>query len=87
MNEIPCTEVSDNAVEVLKKIPLFERLTLPEFHKVFAICSPQRYRAGETLYRIGLPSLHMFILLEGKLAVRTSAGVEGAHIHPLDLVG
>ena len=81
------TGAQDQTIELLQKIPLFERLTLPELHNVFDICSLQRYRARETLYRIGSPSLDMFILLEGNLVVRTSAGVEVARTSPVDLVG
>ena len=87
MSNAPFSETSDQTVELLKRIPLFERLILPELQQVFDICTLQRYRARETLYRVGLPSLDMFILLEGNLSVRTSGGVEVARISPVDLVG
>jgi CRP-like cAMP-binding protein len=80
-------EASDPIIEILKKIPIFDGLTLPEIHKIFNICRLQQYGAEETIYRSGSPSADMFILLEGSLAVRTSAGVELSQITPVGLVG
>ncbi len=87
MNSDRYAEISDQILEVLKSIPIFDRLTLPEVHKIFDIFRPQRYEAGEVIYRIGSPSDDMFILMEGILSVRTSAGIEVAQVTPIGLVG
>lgn len=87
MNDIPCLEASNQILEALKNVPLFEGLTLPELQKVFDICCLQQYKDGEIIYRIGSPSDDMFILMEGILSVRTSAGIEIAQVTPIGLVG
>ena len=81
------TEPADPLFEVLKKIPIFEGLTLPELQNIFNICRLMQYGAEEPIYNSGSASTDMFILLEGNLAVRTSTGVEVSKINPVGLVG
>ncbi len=81
------TEPADPLFEVLKKIPTFEGLTLPELQNIFNICRLMQYGTEEPIYNSGSASTDMFILLEGNLAVRTSTGVEVSKINPVGLVG
>lgn len=81
------TEASDPIVEVLVKIPTFDGLTLPEVQKIFNLCRFRQLGPGADLYRNGASSTDLFILLEGSLGVRTSAGVEVSRIYPIGLVG
>jgi CRP-like cAMP-binding protein len=80
-------EASDPILGVLTKIPTFAGLALPEIQKIFGICRLTQLASGSILYKSGSPSADMFILLEGSLGVRTSAGVEVSRIYPIGLVG
>lgn len=35
MNGDCCTEASDQSLEILRKIPFFKGMTLPDLHKIF----------------------------------------------------
>lgn len=81
------SEASDPILDVLKKIPIFAGLSLPEVQKIFRLCRLTQLAADTSLYRCGDPSADVFILLEGSLGVRTSTGVEISRIYPIGLVG
>ncbi len=87
MNGDRYAEVSDPIVTVLQKVPIFGGLSLPEIQKIFNLCQFKQVSPGSDLYRSGSPSTDLFILLEGSLGVRTSAGVEISQIYPIGLVG
>lgn len=87
MNGDRYDEASDPIIGVLKKIPIFDGLTMPEVQKIFNLCQFKQLGPGADLYRSGSPSTDLFILLEGSLGVRTSAGVEISQIYPIGLVG
>lgn len=80
-------EASDPIIEVLRKIPIFASLSLPEIQKIFNLCRFRQVSSGADLYRHGASSADLFILLEGSLGVRTAAGVEISRIYPIGLVG
>ncbi len=87
MSDDRYAEVSDPIIEVLRKIPIFAGLGLPEIQKIFTLCRFKQIGSGADLYRNGTPSADLFILLEGGLGVRTAAGVEVSRIYPIGLVG
>lgn len=60
---------------VLKKVALFEGLTLSQLHKVASIAYPRDYEAGAWLFREGEAGQEMYVLVEGK--VRISKQVPG----------
>jgi CRP-like cAMP-binding protein len=80
-------EASDPIIEILRKIPIFAGLALPEIQKIFNLCRFKQIGAGADLYRNGASSADLFLLLEGSLGVRTAAGVEISRIYPIGLVG
>ena len=74
-------------LDLIKTIPMFERLMDEEIEKIYRICTLTRYDAGEVIYEFGAPSDDLFILLDGRLVARTPTGVDIAHITPIGVVG
>lgn len=79
--------IHQQILEHLKSIPMFDRLDDGEIDKIYSICRFKQYAADEVLCRFGAASEDLFILLDGRLVVRTKTGVDVAYISPIGVVG
>ena len=57
------------AVQILKKIPVFNGLLEDEYFKVLGMCTSAAARAGEVLFEQGDAGKSMYILLSGEMKV------------------
>ena len=76
-----------NLVDVLKKIPLFKDLSLPDIRRILGICASRTFEQEERICVGGLPSNEMYILIGGELAILTVEGMRVAMIVPVTTVG
>ena len=74
-------------VDVLKKIPLFKDLSLPDIRRILGICASRTFEQEERICVGGLPSNEMYILIGGELAILTVEGMRVAMIVPVTTVG
>ena len=72
--------------DVIKKIPLFDGLAPSQLRAVLSQCAPKRCQPGESLVERGGPSLEMYILVSGKLAILED-DLRVATIAPVTTVG
>ncbi len=68
----------------LRAIPLFKKLEVDEIDELIKFMSVKEYKAREVLLTEGAPSVRLFVLLEGKVAVTKGAGKSLSHICDLD---
>jgi CRP/FNR family transcriptional regulator, cyclic AMP receptor protein len=55
--------------QVLKKLPLFEKLTRRELNSVIRILHEREYEAEEIIFRENEPGMGMYIIEKGKVAI------------------
>ena len=72
---------------ILKKIPLFKDLLLPDIRKVLGICVSKTFNKEEIICDGGARSDEMYILIGGELAILTVEGMRVAMIEPVTTVG
>jgi CRP-like cAMP-binding protein len=63
----------DHDFEFLRRVPLFARLSLDEQKYVRRLCEQARFGAGEALISEGQPGQAMFVIIRGRVDVRSSA--------------
>ena len=85
--ETASSDIHQQILGHLKKVPVFGRLTDPEIRKVYGICTFKRYGPDEAICRFGTPSADIFVLLDGRLIARSKMGVDIAYISPIGVVG
>lgn len=66
------------AVQILRKMPVFDGLLEDEYFKVLGMCNSAAIRAGETLFKQGDEGKSMFILLSGEIKIEVE-GVGTVH--------
>ncbi len=74
-------------IKILRKIPIFRDLTVPQFGTILNICSKHLLKEGDVLFRADEESNEMFLLITGVLKVEFRDGREFSRIHPLGIVG
>ena len=74
-------------VAAMKRIPLFEGLSAEQAMVLLKACERRSYEAQQVICNFGDPSKEMFILLSGKLSVRSAKGFQIARIVPIAPVG
>lgn len=57
------------AVNILKKLPVFQGLSEPEYYKVLAMCTSTVAKADETLVQQGDNGDSLFVLLSGEIEI------------------
>jgi CRP-like cAMP-binding protein len=57
-------------VDILRRVPDFRSLPAPELRRVVAACRARTLRPGDTLFEEGEPCRGLFIVAEGRVAVR-----------------
>ena len=63
------------AVQILKKLPVFQGLLEDEYFKVLSMCSSKAAKAGDVLFEQGDDGNSMYILLAGEIDINiTGAG-------------
>ena len=80
-------ERSKELIQTIKKIPIFQGLSLSQVQAVLKVCVSQTYQAEEAVCASGASSEEMYILLSGELGVVTADGVQVATLHPVTTVG
>jgi cAMP-dependent protein kinase regulator len=60
----------DAKVELLRRVPLFERCSQEELRQIAAIATEAAYAQGEALVREGDPGSDFFVVLSGEVDVR-----------------
>jgi CRP/FNR family cyclic AMP-dependent transcriptional regulator len=63
----------NDRIEVLRRSPLFERLSDAELSAVAELCRPRRFGAGETVLREGEPGESLYVLVAGEVDVLRAA--------------
>lgn len=74
-------------LQVIKKIPLFQGLAPSQVQKIFSLCEPHHYAAGDQVCQNKVESDEMYILVSGRLSVESEDGVEVAALEPVTTVG
>jgi tetratricopeptide (TPR) repeat protein len=78
--------------DFMKRLPLFEELSLPELKSVYHLCEIKTFAPGSVLIADGQPAPALFIVLEGQLQVRAGSGeviatlAVGAHAGEMSLI-
>ena len=80
-------EKNQRLIGLLKRIPIFQDLTLEECRKLLAVCEKVAHPAGKTIFAAGAPGNQLLILLGGRLSIQTPGGLEITQIKPVDSVG
>jgi CRP/FNR family cyclic AMP-dependent transcriptional regulator len=57
-------------IDLLKDCPLLEGLTEEEVDQLIGVCEWKQFPKGNTLFKEGEPSKHLYVVLEGLLGVR-----------------
>ncbi|MCE5250181.1 cyclic nucleotide-binding domain-containing protein [bacterium] len=78
---------SDEAIQRLRNISMFNNLSVEQLDKMVRICSKKKYSSQEQIYRMGEESKDMFILMKGKISITFNSGVELKNIVPTGTVG
>ena len=71
-------DYSKSLVMVLRKIPIFKRLSPSQVKNLLGLCAHKSYKMGFQVCRSDTPSHEMHILLSGDLAVVASGGIRVA---------
>ncbi|MGC3996570.1 MAG: cyclic nucleotide-binding domain-containing protein [Anaeromyxobacter sp.] len=58
-----------DAVETLRRSPLFELLSPAELGALAELCRPRDFAAGETIFEAGSPAVSLFVLGAGEVEV------------------
>jgi len=74
-------------IQVIRRIPLFQSLKPEQAVMLLKICSRISLDTREQLCAFGEQSRDMFILLSGKLSIRTGEGIQVATVSPIAPVG
>ena len=74
-------------IAVLKRISFFETLSPEQAKSILQACEQRSLDQNSKLCTFGDPSSELFILVSGKLSVRTKDGVQVAIISPIAPVG
>ncbi len=61
-------------IDAMKKVPVFDRLSVPQIRKILSVCRSSVFPKDETICEIGSSNDEMHILLDGKLAVTQGDG-------------
>lgn len=73
--------------EVIKKIPLFKGFSPTQIRLLLGQCTSVAHESGDILCECGQPSLELYILISGELAVVAEGGLRLATITPVTTVG
>ena len=68
-------ELSPAMLATLQKLPLFQDLFPTHLKQLFRTCTQETFETGELLCRAGSVSDRMFILLSGRVGIRSPKGV------------
>lgn len=77
----------DHYMSILKKIPIFNRLNMNQFHNILSICKQIIITNNEFIFQEGEDSVSMFVLIKGQLNVILPDGRILTRIKPPGMVG
>jgi CRP/FNR family cyclic AMP-dependent transcriptional regulator len=78
--------VATEAVELLKRVPIFEGLENRELERIAGSMKQRTFRAGDTVTTEGQGGVGFFVIEDGRARV-TIAGDERRHLGPGDYFG
>ena len=65
----PRQDKKDTILSILKRIPVFEKLTPKELPQIERILHERHYRSDEPIFHQGDPGLGMYIIVEGDVGI------------------
>jgi signal-transduction protein with cAMP-binding, CBS, and nucleotidyltransferase domain len=71
----------------LRIMPLFQNLTMEQYHKILRICSKVSYSKDNIIFTMGDTPVSMFIVIDGKLRAIFPDNREIIRISPKDAIG
>jgi len=78
---------SNQVINILKKIPMFEMLNIEQIKKIFGICSMLKLQKNDVLCKEGEESNYIYILFSGYLKTILKDGSQLSRISPLWTIG
>jgi predicted acylesterase/phospholipase RssA/CRP-like cAMP-binding protein len=76
-----------DASAILAQSTLFANLSPAALQRLAALCEPVELSGGETLFRIGGPADHLYIVVQGRLRAQLADGSIAGDITRLDPIG
>ncbi len=83
-------QLTDNTrrfIQIIDKIPMFQRLNPPQALEILKMCKPLSFSGREIVCEQGTKSTEMYVLLTGKLTVAAPDGTALANLSPITIVG
>lgn len=80
-------EGSQRLIDLLVRIPIFERLVPVECKKLLAICKQVTYPEDALIFEVGDPGGKLVIMLRGMVSVQQANGKELARLEAVDTLG
>ena len=80
-------DLSPAMLATLQKLPLFRDLFPTHLKQLFNTCTQESFETGELLCKAGAVSDRMFILLSGRVAIKSPKGVELAIEEAITTIG
>ena len=74
-------------IQILTKIPMFQRLTPVQSLEILKVCRPRSFSPREVLVEHGSKGTEMYVLLTGKLVVTAPDGTPLTYLSPITTVG
>jgi CRP-like cAMP-binding protein len=71
----------------LRIMPIFQNLTMEQYHKILRICSKMSLSKDEIIFNTGDAPVSMFIIIDGKLRAVFQDNRELSRISPKDAIG
>ena len=81
------TEQTRRFIQILGKIPMFQRLAPGQAMEILKICTPSAFAEKQMVCKYGTKSTEMYILLSGKLVITAPDGTPLAYLSPITTVG
>ncbi len=82
----PTASSRDTRIRHLQRVPLFNGFTEDELRRVAELSRIVEAPAGTVITRVGEPGDSFFVIIDGTVAVQTSAGT-GSRLQPGDFFG
>lgn len=86
-NISPLFRHRDTYIGILQKIPVFNGITIPQFHSLLVICEHRTYSENEILCLADEESNEVFILISGQIKIAFPDGQLITTINPVGFIG
>jgi len=78
---------SGSLLKILKRIPVFKRLSPTQMQKLISLCASRKLADGDMLFERGDASDEMFVILGGAISLLREDGLEMARFEPVVSLG